>query len=242
VSSESSHKRVWLMEIVGVNVGCGNSPCQLAGWDNVDKAINARLRNVPGLRRVLGAARLLPGSNDYWPRKLNVHDIRKGLPYRDSSLRYVYSSHCFEHLYLDQAMRFLGECFRVLKPGGILRLVVPDLELLIRGYIEAKQASSEGGHAELPADTFVRHLLMVREAAPRGIVDRWFKPVLGKHTIHCWAYDCQSLSARFLEAGFTDVKRCSYLKSAIPDVDSLDLAEKASESLYVEGTKPNVAL
>jgi hypothetical protein len=80
---------------------------------------------------------------------------------------------------------------------------------------------------------------MVREAAPRGLVDRWFKPVLGKHTIHCWAYDAQSLRARFLEVGFTNVKRCSYLESAIPDIEFLDMAEKASESLYVEGTKPN---
>ena len=90
-------------------------------------------------------------------------------------------------------MKFLRECFHVLKPGGILRLAVPDLELLIRGYTEAKKSSLKTVHAELPADAFVRSLLVVREAAPRGLVDRWFKPVLGKHTIHCWAYDAQSL-------------------------------------------------
>jgi len=63
---------------------------------------------------------------------------------------------------------------------------------------------------------------------------------LGKHTIHCWAYDGQSLKARFLDAGFTNVKRCSYLESSMPDIEFLDLAEKTNESLYVEGTKPNV--
>jgi hypothetical protein len=94
---------------------------------------------------------------------------------------------------------------------------------------------------EFPADVFMRQLLMLRESAPRGIVDRWFKPILGKHTIHCWAYDWQSLRGRFLDVGFVDVRRCSYLESAIPEISCLDLAEKKDESLYVEGTKPNAA-
>jgi SAM-dependent methyltransferase len=230
------------MNIVGINVGCGTSPCELSGWENVDKAVNARMRNVPGLRRLLGALGLLPGAEDRWPHRLKVHDIRKGLPYKDNSLLYVYSSHCFEHLYLDQAMRLLQECFRVLKAGGILRLAVPDLESSCRQYIEGVQNNARTERGEFPADVFVRQLLMVREAEPRGIVDRWFKPILGKHTIHCWQYDWQSLSARFLAVGFTNVRHCSYLQSAIPNINSLDLAEKASESLYVEGTKPSVSI
>jgi predicted SAM-dependent methyltransferase len=227
--------------IVAVNVGCGTFPCQRPGWENLDMALNARLRNLPRLRRFLGALHLLPGSQDPWPKNLRIHDVRKGLPYEDNSLLYLYSSHCFEHLYLDQARRFLGECLRVLKPGGVLRLVVPDLELLIRQYTHARQGQDQNARRELPADAFVRQLLMVRESSPRGIVDRWFKPVLGKHTIHCWAYDWQSLHARFLEAGFTNVRRCSYLESSIPDIEFLDLAEKKDESLYVEGSKPTIA-
>ena len=230
------------MSTFGINVGCGTSPCDRPGWENLDKAINARIRNMLGLRRLLGIVGLLPGAEDRWPRKLRIHDVRKGLPYKNNSLLYVYSSHCFEHLYREQAMRFLQECYRVLKQGGILRLAVPDLEGYCREYMAALETPpSPVGQAESAADVFVRHLLMVREFPPRGIVDRWFKPILGKHTIHCWAYDWQSLRARFLEAGFTNVRRCSYLESSIPDIQFLDLAEKKDESLYVEGSKPTTA-
>ena len=111
---------------------------------------------------------------------------------------------------------------------------------MIRKYAEASRANGQTEQRELSADIFIRDLLMAREAEPRGILDRWFKPLLGKHTIHCWAYDGQSLKARFLDAGFTNVKRCSYLESSMPDIEFLDLAEKTNESLYVEGTKPNV--
>jgi hypothetical protein len=77
------------MDIVGINVGCCTSPCARPGWENVDKAINARIRNIPGLRRLLGFVGLLPGAEDRWPKKLRVHDIRKGLPYNNNSLLYV---------------------------------------------------------------------------------------------------------------------------------------------------------
>lgn len=132
----------------------------------------------------------------------------------------------------------LRECLRVLKSGRVLRLVVPDLELLVRDYVQASSNSGQSAQKELPADAFVHHLLMVRDAVPRGIVDRWLKPVLGKHTIHCWACDWSSLRARFVEARFTIVRRCSYLEGAIPNIADLDLAERVEESPYVEAVKP----
>lgn len=62
-------------------------------------------------------------------------DIRQALPYADDSFDVVYSSHVLEHLTPDAGERFLREQFRVLKPGGICRVVVPNLEEICRIYL-----------------------------------------------------------------------------------------------------------
>ena len=57
------------------------------------------------------------------------------LPFEDSAAELVYSFHFLEHIPLDQVAPFLQECWRILKPGGVLRIVVPDLENLCRTYL-----------------------------------------------------------------------------------------------------------
>lgn len=63
-------------------------------------------------------------------------DLTKPLPFDDQSFAVLYCSHFLEHLRDKEARGFLRECMRVLRPGGILRLVVPDLEDMARDYLE----------------------------------------------------------------------------------------------------------
>jgi predicted SAM-dependent methyltransferase len=65
---------------------------------------------------------------------VRVHDLRTGIPEADGSIDAVYSSHVLEHLTPEEAIPFLAEQRRVLKPGGVLRIVVPDLEAICRNY------------------------------------------------------------------------------------------------------------
>ncbi|AFY71865.1 Methyltransferase type 11 [Thalassoporum mexicanum PCC 7367] len=69
-------------------------------------------------------------------RHVQAHDLRQGLPYADHSFVACYSSHFLEHLDRGQAFNSLRECWRVLQSGGILRVVVPDLETIARHYLE----------------------------------------------------------------------------------------------------------
>lgn len=64
------------------------------------------------------------------------HDLRKGVPCDDCSAHAVYLSHVLEHIHYDRAPGFLQECHRVLIPGGVIRVVVPDLEIICRLYLQ----------------------------------------------------------------------------------------------------------
>ena len=66
---------------------------------------------------------------------VEAHNILKGLPYPSNWFEVVYHSQVLEHIPKENAFDFLKECFRVLKPGGILRVVCPDLENICKEYL-----------------------------------------------------------------------------------------------------------
>lgn len=65
-----------------------------------------------------------------------AHNLLTGIPFLDNEFDLVYHSHVFEHIPKSQADFFIRECVRVLKPGGVLRLVVPDLEKIASTYLK----------------------------------------------------------------------------------------------------------
>ena len=99
-----------------LNIGCGSN--FQASWTNLD------------------ISSVYPGVQTY--------DIRKGLPFSDLSFDVCYSSHLIEHLNQADAKKLLAECQRVLKPKGIIRLVVPDLQEIAKNYLEALEQVQSG--------------------------------------------------------------------------------------------------
>jgi predicted SAM-dependent methyltransferase len=67
-------------------------------------------------------------------------DVTLGLPVPDSSVQGVYSSHLAEHLNGAKVRRLFSECYRVLKHGGALRIVVPSLEYAVQTYLQGSPA------------------------------------------------------------------------------------------------------
>lgn len=57
-------------------------------------------------------------------------DIRNPLPYQSGSVHFIFAEHLVEHVTFREAYCFFEECFRVLSPGGIIRIVAPSLELI----------------------------------------------------------------------------------------------------------------
>jgi len=64
-----------------------------------------------------------------------AHNLLSGIPFPEAHFEAVYHSHILEHFLKPDAEKFIAECYRVLKPGGIIRIAVPDLERSVRGYI-----------------------------------------------------------------------------------------------------------
>jgi len=72
------------------------------------------------------------------------HNLRKGIPFQNEQFDVVYHSHLLEHFPKSNALTFLRDCHRVLRPRGILRIAVPNLERIARGYLQALEEAVQG--------------------------------------------------------------------------------------------------
>ncbi len=93
-----------------------------------------------------------------------AHDLRLGIPLEDNSCDVVYHSHVLEHLRRPHAIQFLRECYRVLKPGGVLRIAIPDLERICRAYLEKLEAALDDHSA---ADDYYWMMIELYDQAVR---------------------------------------------------------------------------
>ncbi len=77
-------------------------------------------------------------------KEVIAHNLTKGICFPDASFDLVYHSHVLEHFSQADAEVFLQECWRVLRPQGVLRVVVPDLEQIVRTYLIALEKANNG--------------------------------------------------------------------------------------------------
>jgi predicted SAM-dependent methyltransferase len=213
---------------VRVNVGCGSTPT--SGWINLDNSPSVRLARWPILVRMLSRVHFLDDRSSKFAsiaRQENIRyaDASRRIPLADNSAEVVYSSHMIEHLDRREAKAFLLEVNRILRPGGMVRLAAPDLGLLLKSYVDSGDA-----------DDFIARSHTCRER-PRGVLPR-VKVALSGPRHHLWMYDGRSLVRMLCDAGFVDARVMSAGTTDIPDPGSLDLAERAAESVYVEAIRP----
>jgi len=214
-----------------INVGCGMTPTP--GWINLDNSPSLTLARWPSAVRVLRRMGLISATQAAFAEFAQHADIRradatKGLPLGDCTVDVLYSSHMLEHLDRTEARRFLKDALRVLKPGGVIRLAVPDLGKKIGEYLE---------HGD--ADKFLAGTLMCIDR-PKTLVQRLRFVVAGPRH-HQWMYDERSLTKLLTDCGFIEAARQPAGSTTIPDSGELDVAERAEESLYVEARRSSAA-
>jgi SAM-dependent methyltransferase len=132
-----------------LNLGCGGR--RHPAWTNVD---------------------LVPAGPD-----VIAADLRRPLPFAAGSFRAVYAAHVLEHLEPVEARRLAAEIHRLLEPGGIVRIVVPDLEGIARAYLaslERAAVAAEPEHRWEHRWMTVELLDQLVRTTPGGLMRRWW--------------------------------------------------------------------
>jgi predicted SAM-dependent methyltransferase len=181
-----------------VNIACGGSARK--GWVNLDllKHRNLTLR----------------------------YDCRKKLPFREETVARIRCEHFLEHLdYSEEAPFLLKSCYKSLKKGGVLRIVVPDAGRFLRAY----QSHNKQEWLVLGWDP---------DILPKGFYARMdiINFIFRQEEEHRHAYDFETLSLLLKRAGFENIQKTEFGISFDPQLKGDEERNKVN-SLYVEAIK-----
>ncbi len=176
-----------------LHLGCGK--VKLHGWVNVD--VDRSLDTVDV-----------------------VWDVTRGLPIEDSSCGLIYCEHFLEHLTAEEGVGFLRECHRVLASGGVVRVAMPSLDVLL-------EKSCRGDWREQDWLTWPEYRFVQTRAEMINIFFRWWG--------HQWIYDREELHRRLREAGFLYIHDLAWGQSSVPDLRNLET--RADSLLICEARK-----
>lgn len=196
-------------EIRKLHLGCGYN--ELEGWLNTD---------------------LKPTSD-----KIAHLNATLPFPFSDGQFDYVFSEHMIEHITYPQGSRMLAECFRVLRPGGKIRVSTPDLQFVIDLHREDRNDLQER-YLRFATE---RYLDSPPSAESAFVINHF---VRAWH--HEFIYDKKTLRMSLGNAGFTDLQECGLNESEDEALRVLEHEARLPEGLLrlqtmtFEGTKPVV--
>ncbi|MDH3402346.1 MAG: methyltransferase domain-containing protein [Acidobacteriota bacterium] len=220
------------------------------GIDRDERIARSYLASAGTRKLQIGCGpRILPGwlNADYHPKTRDVlHlDATRRLPFADGVFDYVFSEHMIEHVAFAQGRKMIEECFRVLAPGGTVRISTPDLAFLIDLYRPDEVPARRRSPLQ---EEFLRHFLATEiEHRGRNAPEDYDTFLINKF-VRAWGheflYDEKTLRYVLEASGFGEVTRCAVSESAHGDLRELENVSRKPEghlgleSLVLEATKP----
>ncbi len=201
-----------------LNLGCGAQVVQ--GWINVDYAPGAKFAKIPFFRVINRRIKIL---NLNWDNSIYLHNLMKNFPWKENSIDIIYSSHTLEHFTKEDGLKFLKECYRVLKKDGVIRILVPDLECIINEY----------NKGIIRSDDFIHSLLVLYDKNSNRIKNK-LAPFF--QYPHKCMYDAKTLIIILNDLGFSTTSKIGF-DSAIPEIEKIELHERTVGAVIVEGFK-----
>lgn len=161
-------------------------------------------------------------------------NARSGMPFDDNTFDVIYSEHMLEHIEVDYIPRLLEEIHRVLKPGGLFRVTVPDLEIHANNYVSKNDAFFKP-----IIDKYQARLDKQREKywLIRSNGGAFMSRAVRRFYRHRWMYDFETLSGCLQEVGFKETIKQSCGKSVVKEAGEMDRPDREFETLYIDAIK-----
>lgn len=174
----------------------------LEGYLNLDNGLFYRLTALLPLLRLLPLGKYTASIQRYRDAKrrgrVMMHDCRAPLPFPNGSVDHILCSHFLEHVYPEEARAIVRDFHRVLRPGGTVHLIVPNVRHLAETYLR------DGGAQA--ASVFIESTLLSARARPSWRF-RLLEALGFEGLKHRWMYDDRSLTELVVAAGFRLVSR-----------------------------------
>lgn len=184
-------------QVLKLHLGCGCN--YIDGWVNIDNNSDGNIE------------------------KMDFHwDLRKPLPFADDSIDFIFNEHFLEHLTVEEGQKSLKDFLRVLKPNGVMRIAMPDLDYVISYYNNPKWKEENKEFLTKFGLDFIK-------------TKAEFVNINFYMWGHRWLYDWEELERRLIEAGFSQIQKCEIFKSKYAELNNLE--SRNESTLIAEVTK-----